>query len=96
MQVLEFGVSAPSTADEFLAQQGPSCEITEEDFTPDFGFHTFQELEKFCKEEQRQSKIDKVCIITFGHAWKVLSTSFSKKAPVKNYNNISISAMPGF
>jgi len=61
MQVLEFGVSAPSTADEFLAQQGPSCEITEEDFTPDFGFHTFQELEKFCKEEQRQSKIDKRC-----------------------------------
>jgi len=61
MQVLEYGVSAPSTADEFLAQQGPSCEIAEEDFTPGFGFHIFQELEKFCKEEQRQGKIDKRC-----------------------------------
>ena len=87
MQVLEFCVSAPSTAEKFLAQQGPSCEIAEDDFTP--------ELDKFCKEEERQNKIDKVCITKFGHAWKVPSTSFGK-ATVINYDNFSISAMPDF
>ena len=53
MQVLDWGVSAPATAEEFLERR-PCATTSEEDFTP--------ELDEFCKEEQRQNKIDKVCI----------------------------------
>ena len=53
MQVLDLGVSAPATAEEFLERR-PCATTSEEDFTP--------ELDEFCQEEQRQNKIDKVCI----------------------------------
>ena len=54
LQVLELGDSVPATAEEFLARR-PCATTPEGEFTTD--------LDEFCKEEQRQNKIDKVCIL---------------------------------